>query len=396
MSAGSRSCPTRSRSRSRPTRRRSSGWPRRWQRSPTQRCARGWLQARASSSRLSTTSNASPTFTPPRSGNRRLGRTSLASSTKCSFDERDDDAGRPPLAGARRRGAGVGVARRHRGAVGRDSLPACAPDRRAVDHGGRAHLLGAREELRRAQALALFPAVLTAPLLLGWRRVGRFRLLYGAVSSVAAVAVVAQAVRGHSPLALLGAYESVGKHGYGVGAVAKWLLWHLSELDLSLGVVPVAAFLVLALSWRSLAPPQRAFLAAASAISSWLILEVAAFASLPGVTRVEERDIFYVAPFFLIALLLWIELGAPRPRIGAPLVAACSAMLVAVLSFAKLVEVQPTADTLALVPVWRLHEHGLSVHEAWVLVSLAALAAAALFALVPRRFALALPLLLIA
>jgi len=248
----------------------------------------------------------------------------------------------------------------------------------------------------RQQALALFPAVLTAPLLLGWRRVGRFRVLYGAVASVVAVAVLAQAVRGHSPLALLGAYESVGKHRYGVGAVAKWLLWHLAELDLYLGVVPVAAFLVLVLSWRSLAQPQRAFLAAASALSAWLILEVAAFASLPGVTRVEERDVFYVAPFFLIALLVWIELGAPRSRIGTPLVAAGSAVLVAVLSFAQLVEVRPTADTLALVPVWRLHEHGLSVHEAWVLVSLAALAAAALFAFAPRRFALALPLLLLA
>ena len=38
----------------------------------------------------------------------------------------------------------------------------------------------------RQQALALFPAVLTAPLLLGRRGLGRFRVLYGAVGAVRA------------------------------------------------------------------------------------------------------------------------------------------------------------------------------------------------------------------
>ena len=47
--------------------------------------------------------------------------------------------------------------------------------------------------------------------------------------------------------------------------------------------------------------------------SFWLVLEVAAFASVQSL-RVEERNMFYVAPLFLIALLVWIERGAPRPR----------------------------------------------------------------------------------
>ena len=116
---------------------------------------------------------------------------------------------------------------------------------------------------------------------------------------------------------LLGAYETAGQHGYSVGAVAKWLLWHVAELDLYLGVVPVAAFVVLAFAWRSLDAPQRAFMAGAAALTGWLLLEVAAFATLPGVARVEERNMFYVAPLFLIALLLWVQLGAPRPRLVA-------------------------------------------------------------------------------
>ncbi len=245
----------------------------------------------------------------------------------------------------------------------------------------------------RQQALALFPAVLTAPLLLGRHGLGRFRVLYGAVAGAVAAAVVVEAARGRTPLALLGAYETAGRHGYSAAAVLKWLLWHVAELDLYLGVVPAAAFVVLALSWRRLEPPQRAFLAGASALSAWLIVEVAAFASLPGVTRIEERNMFYVAPFFLIALLVWIDNGAPRPRLTTPLVAACSGLLVGVLLFSNLIHMTPTADTLQLTPWWRLHAHGLSVHEAWLVATLVALCAGALFAVVPRRLNFALPLL---
>ena len=76
-----------------------------------------------------------------------------------------------------------------------------------------------------------------------------------------------------------------------MAAVAKWLLGHVAEFDLYLGVVPLVAFFVLVVSWKSLEPQQRAFIAATAAVSGWMILEVAAFASLPSVTRVEERNI---------------------------------------------------------------------------------------------------------
>jgi hypothetical protein len=244
----------------------------------------------------------------------------------------------------------------------------------------------------RQQALALFPAVLTAPLLFGRRGLGRFRVLYGTSAAVALAALVVEAARGRTPLALLGAYETAGRHGYSPGAVAKWLLWHVSELDLYLGVVPAAAFLVVALSWRTLERSQRAFVAAAAALSTWMILEVAAFASLPSVTRVEERNLFYVAPLFFVALLLWVQLGAPRPRATAfPLALGCG-LLVAALPFAKLIGPQTTSDTLALVPWWKLQEH---VHQVRLIATLCAFAASALFLLVPQRYALALPLLVL-
>ena len=248
----------------------------------------------------------------------------------------------------------------------------------------------------RQQALALFPAVLTAPLLLGRRGLARFRVLYGTVTAAALFAVAAEAVRGKTPLALLGAYETAGRHGYSVGAVVKWLLWHVAELDLYLGVVPLAAFLVLAISWKHLERHQRAFMAAAAAVSGWMILEVAAFASLPSVTRVEERNMFYVAPLFLIALLLWIQLGAPRPRRATALIAFGSALLVAALPFAKLLGVRAVSDTLALLPWLRLEAHGVSTLRIRLLATLLALASATLFLVVPRRFAWVLPVLVLA
>ena len=248
----------------------------------------------------------------------------------------------------------------------------------------------------RQQALALFPAVLTAPPLLGLRRLGRFRTLYIAAGAVAVVAVVIELARGRSPLSLLGAYETAGRHGYSVGAVAKWLLWHVAELDLYLGVVPVAAFVVLAFAWRSLGTSQRAYMAGAAALTTWLLLEVAAFATLPGVARVEERNTFYVAPLFLIALLLWVQLAAPRPRFVAVGSAVAAALLVATLPFPRLIRSEITSDTLALVPWWKVQEQGLGLHDVRLVATVCALAAAALFLFVPQRWALALPLLVLA
>ena len=63
-------------------------------------------------------------------------------------------------------------------------------------------------------------------------------------------------------------------------------------------------------------PRDRVFVAAAVSLSFWLVLEVAAFASEQSL-RVEERNMFYVAPLFLIALLLWIERGCAAAAAGA-------------------------------------------------------------------------------
>jgi hypothetical protein len=234
----------------------------------------------------------------------------------------------------------------------------------------------------RQQAIALFPAVLVAPLVVGGLR--RFRVLYGTVVAVAVVALLAEVARGQSPLALLGAYETTGHRHYSIYAVVKWLLWHAGELDLYLGVVPVVAFLV---AFR-----REPFFAVAASFSAFLMVEVAAFATLPTVQRIEERNLFYVAPFFLIALLVWIERGARRPR-WAIAAAALAAALPATVPYARLIGYQATSDTLALLPWWRLQEHVIALHQVRLVVALCAVAAAVLFLALPRRCAVALPLL---
>ena len=98
--------------------------------------------------------------------------------------------------------------------------------------------------------------------------------------------------------------------------MAKWFLYHVAELDLSLGVLPVrGAAPARARSARRLADRDRIFVAAAVALSFWLVLEVAIFAS-EQTFRIEERNMFYVAPLFLIALLVWIERGAAAAAAG--------------------------------------------------------------------------------
>ena len=68
----------------------------------------------------------------------------------------------------------------------------------------------------------------------------------------AVLVVAVQAARGSTPADLLGAYSIVGEGGYDVGSVLRFWLWHLEELDLYVGIVPVAALLLLLALGRSL------------------------------------------------------------------------------------------------------------------------------------------------
>ena len=248
----------------------------------------------------------------------------------------------------------------------------------------------------RVQAVALGPAILLAPLLLavferrGLREtVSRFRWLYGIVLGAAVVALVVQAAGG----GLLGAYEPVGEGGYDAGKALRYVWWHLAELSLYVLVIPLAATIVLVGRARSLDARLQAFLATTVSVTVCLLPVVAVFASRFS-DRIEERNMFYVAPLLCIALLAWIERGAPRPRVLAAVAATVSVLLVVAIPFDRFLTTSAITDTLMLLPLWSLEDH---IGEGWITVAalVTALALAAAFLFVPRRYTLTLPLLVL-
>jgi Dolichyl-phosphate-mannose-protein mannosyltransferase len=247
--------------------------------------------------------------------------------------------------------------------------------------------------LTRAQAVAILPAVATAPFLVSGRRALReFRWFFAAGAAAVLLVVVVQLARGASIFGVFGAYEVAGHAGYTAGEVVRWWLYHWEELILSLGVVPFVALVVLAVTMRGRPRSERAFLAAAVTLSFWLVLEVAAFASEQSL-RVEERNMFYVAPLFLTALMLWVERGCPRPRLVAYSAAGIAVAAVTVLPYTKLIGLPAVSDTTALVALWSIAPSFGGIGNLHWVVLVASLGAVLLFLFVPVRYALVVPLL---
>jgi len=256
--------------------------------------------------------------------------------------------------------------------------------------------------LTRTQAVVLVPAVATAPLVLAFVEKQRirlavraFRVLYGVLAAAVVGVLVVQLARGKSPYDVFGSYSVTGHTHYSFGDVLRWLVYHVAELDLYLGVLPFAALLLLAVSARALDRPARIFVVATLALSCWLALEVAAFASSISF-RIEERNLFYVAPLFLIALLVWIERGLPRPGRAAAVCAAVAAALPGVIPYERFIDTPAESDTLALLPLWWLQEHLITLSEVALVVVAAAILLACAFLLVPRRLAYVLPAVVLA
>jgi hypothetical protein len=248
----------------------------------------------------------------------------------------------------------------------------------------------------RVQAVAIVPAILVAPLLFAFyeRRsfratLARYRWLYGIAAGGAVAVLFVQAATGN----LLGAYGAVQERSYDAGDSLRYLWWHVAELSLYLLVIPLAATVVLVVRGRSLDARLQAFLAAAVALTVCVVPVVAVFASEFSL-RIEERNMFYVAPLFCVALLAWVERGAQRPRILATVAAVASGLLVVAVPYDRFLATSAITDTLMLLPMWSLQD---DIGEDWITLAAAVIASAlvAVFLLVPRRYALALPLLVL-
>ncbi len=168
---------------------------------------------------------------------------------------------------------------------------------------------------------------------------------------------------GRSVLAVAGS-RSGELEGAGLFAVTKSFVLHLAALDLYVGILPFAAFLIVfpcALS-RGASRGLRVFcvfgatatvlLVAASAYYLVAVYE-GPFAGQGDYLRVYDRYVFYVTPILLIAFLAWAREAVPR-RPG--LVAAVVAAGLVPLSFIWGGEAWKQPNSLAFIPWDVLHQ----------------------------------------
>jgi glycosyltransferase involved in cell wall biosynthesis len=253
----------------------------------------------------------------------------------------------------------------------------------------------------RAQTVALVAAVLSAPLVLAWIERGRpsrlkaFAPLYSFVAAAAVAVVVVEVARGRSPAAILGNYSVTSSGGYRPWPAIDWIVLHLAELDLAVFVVPFAAMIVLAANARHLDRPLRVFTAASVSLCVWIVLEVAVFASRYS-QRIEERNLFYLMPLLIVALLAWIERGQPLPPRASVVAAGLAAALPGAIPFAHLFNITAQSDTIGLQPWWFLGNTWTGRHAVGVVAVVLSLALAACFLWLPRRYAPVLPVLVAA
>jgi len=244
----------------------------------------------------------------------------------------------------------------------------------------------------RAQAVCLFPAILSAPLVLvlvehrGVRGLRQFATLFALLGGGIVLALVESAARHVSPSSLLGPYRAATTSTYTVGGVLRFFVYHVAEFDLSIGVVPFAALLALWLAPRSVAPAARAFGVASLALVVWLLVVVAAFASQTSVDKIEERNTFYLAPLALVALLGLAEDGVvPRSRRCLLTAAAIASVLPVFIPYGHFVNSSATADTFALLPLWWMHDHGVALSNVRWLTLAVGIAGGGLLVWLPRR-----------
>lgn len=162
----------------------------------------------------------------------------------------------------------------------------------------------------------------------------------------------------------LGVYGGVDDPEYGAGSLLRWLAYDAGVLALAVGVVPLGALLAL----RPRTPAERAFVAVAGSATAWLLV-LGAVSSQWMPVGVKERYMLPAMPLLFLALVLWVERGAPRRWL-----VAVAALPVLALPLGELFD-DPAllGNAFALIPFYRL---SLDVDGVRLLVGALAVAAA--------------------
>jgi hypothetical protein len=257
--------------------------------------------------------------------------------------------------------------------------------------------------LIRLQGLVLFAVFVTAivldALVMAWDGKSRLRIFGARLRAFAAtgvaLVVVTVACAAYAFVSYggvvegLGAYRSVVEFHYSIWDGLRWTVIHAGELSLAVGLLPASAFLVLAGTWMRPGgrPAERAFVCVTAASLLWIVPQAGFFASRYS-ERIEERNMFYLEPLLLLALVAWVAHGARRPTRATAVGVAIPVALLATIPFERLFNAGAVWESFALLPLVRLSslvEGGLDAVR--ILLGLGAAAAALVFVLVPRRLA---------
>jgi hypothetical protein len=222
-----------------------------------------------------------------------------------------------------------------------------------------------------------------------WTELRRYWFSGALLAAGAVFYALREVASGRSLSSGLGSYQEVARGGYSFGEARHWVLLHVAELPLSVGVLPACALLLLLIlalrhdGTRNEA--ERAFLAVSAASVAWIVVEVAVFASRFSF-RVEERYMFFLAPLLFLAFAIWLDRGLPRPPIASLIAAVVPAALLFMLPLGTLLNVSIYSDTFGLIPFLRLAEKfpgGVAEARHFLLVG--GIAAALAFLLWPRE-----------
>lgn len=179
----------------------------------------------------------------------------------------------------------------------------------------------------RAQGIVLGAATVTAYVAWAWRerRADDGRgFVRGLVPFWPTWLIIAAGVAGLVAIAvdrgtdaLLGAYASQKLFVPKVGRFVDIVTNHVAVLDLSTGVVPFAAFVVLlaiGLFARDAARPERVVAVVGVSVVGWVTLFSAVWIAIAGGhVRILERTLFPLSPLLFVALGWWAH-RAERPR----------------------------------------------------------------------------------
>ena len=144
---------------------------------------------------------------------------------------------------------------------------------------------------------------------------------------------------------VLGAYQAAGETHYAVGATLRFVLYHVADLVLITGAVPVVALGLIR------GRDVRSFRTLTLVLSGWLVLQVGVFASR-HIGNPAERNLFALIPLFGIACVVWLARGAPRPKARAAALAVACVVLLVLFPFERFATLAAAPSNFSLIPLY--------------------------------------------